>query len=89
VIAGRNDRRVPDQAEIRFRSACDVPSKGSFAGAFSDQTTAECQAGRGDDFSERHSCAKKLTHRRVERRPAKASVAVAGAGGIAALGTVS
>jgi hypothetical protein len=42
----------------------------------------ECQAESGIEFPERRSCAKKLMRRRVLGRPAKASVAVAGAGRI-------
>ena len=30
---------------------------------FAVRMTAECQAGRGDEFSARRSCAKKLPHR--------------------------
>jgi hypothetical protein len=46
------------------------------------RTTDECQTERGDDFPEREICAKKLSHRRVKKRPAKASVAVAVVGRI-------
>ena len=49
----------------------------------------ECQPERGVEFPGRRSCAKKLTHRRDLKRPAQASVVVAGTGRIAALGTVS
>jgi hypothetical protein len=56
---------------------------------FSSRMTAESQTERGVEFPARKISARMLPRRRVLKRPAKVSVAIAGADGTADLGTVS
>jgi len=97
-------RRIREQSVYRwtraiFEAACRdpltsrTPEMVRLMTRFSARMATERQAGRGDEFPARRSCARKLPHRRVKKRPAKASVAVvghvAGAVRMAALRTVS
>jgi hypothetical protein len=84
-MRSRNDRlaKLPlgtrEVKRSRSLRLDDAPVKVLLPGHFEVRMAAECHSERGVEFPARKNSARKLPRRRVLQRPAKASVAVAGA----------